>query len=154
MTTIEQLLNTPHIVHLAAREGLPATDVAVREVRMCELQTFIQKCSPFMHAFDEAGALARRVNKETGDVQEASAFDLFKLLADQSPAFMDAAVCVTNQPRAFYEQLLPNEFFDVCAKIVEVNGSFFALRLAPSLIKLAQGAISLGRLLSLQSQPL
>jgi hypothetical protein len=117
-------------------------EIVVREVTMKHLKGFAAACSPFLAAFDEAGELAARDDKSHDD------FALFKVLAENGEAFMKAAAMVSNAPVGFYEQLRPDEFFEVAAKVVEVNGDFFVRALAPTLIRFAKGVSLIGSMLS------
>lgn len=117
-------------------------EIVVREVTMKHLKGFAAACSPFLAAFDEAGELAERKDRAQDD------FALFKVLAENGEAFMKAAAMVSNAPVEFYEQLRPDEFFEVAAKVVEVNGDFFVRALAPTLIRFAKGVSLIGSMLS------
>lgn len=116
--------------------------IKVHEVTMKNLRAFAKACGPFLSSFDESGELAIRGDKKPDD------FALFKVLAENGDAFLDAAALVTNADRTFYERLRPDEFFEVAAKIVEVNGDFFVRALAPALIRFAQGFSQIGSILS------
>jgi hypothetical protein len=118
------------------------TVITVREVTMKDLQAFTAACSPFLSAFDEAGALAVRDGKQPDD------FALFRVLSENGPAFMQAAALVSNAPVEYYERLKPDQFFEVAAKVVEVNGDFFVRALAPALIRFARGVSQIGLMLS------
>jgi hypothetical protein len=133
MTQIE---NLEHVVNVAGH------DIKIREVKMKDLQAFSAACRPFMSAFDEAGDLAVRDGKNPSD------FALFNVLAEHSPAFMQAAALVSNTDVTFFERLRPDEFFEIAAKVVEVNGSFFIKALAPALLKFAQVVSQIGTMLS------
>lgn len=115
--------------------------IIVREVVMRDLKEFAAACAPFFAAFDEAGELGNPDRKPED-------FALFKVLANNSDAFMKAASLVTNANFEFYQKLKPDEFFKVAAAVVEVNGSFFIQALAPALIKFAQGVSQVGLILS------
>jgi hypothetical protein len=119
--------------------------IKVHEVTMKNLRAFAKACGPFLSSFDESGELAMRGDKKPAD------FALFNVLAENGDAFMDAAVLVTNADRTFYERLRPDEFFEVAAKVVEVNGDFFVRALAPALIRFAQGFNQIGSILSSDS---
>lgn len=122
--------------------------IIVSEVTMKNLKQFTEACAPFLSAFDEAGELAA---KPDGDPE---GFALFRVLTKHGDDFMRATALVTNADVAFYEKLKPDEFFKVAAKVVEVNGDFFVLRLAPMLIKFARGVSLIGSMLSgVSSQP-
>lgn len=137
--TLEQVLqDTPRTVIIQGEQ------VTVSEVTMKSLRAFVAACAPFLKEFDEAGRLADRVDKETGDVTPPEEFALFNVLADNTEAFIDAAVLVTNKPRGFYERLKPNEFFEVASLIIQVNGDFFVQSLAPVLAKVAKTLGSIG----------
>ena len=109
---------------------------------MKHLKGFAAACSPFLAAFDEAGELAARKDQAQDD------FALFRVLAENGEAFIKATAMVTNAPVEFYEQLRPDEFFEVAAKVVEVNGDFFVRALAPTLIRFAKGVSLIGSMLS------
>jgi hypothetical protein len=134
---LEQIAGVERSVTLRGHE------IRVREVRMKELRAFAQACSPFLKAFDESGELAQR--KEGEPVDD---FALFRVLADHSEAFMKAAALVSNANVEFFEKLRPDEFFEVAALVVEVNGDFFVRALAPALIRFAQGVSRIGSTLS------
>ena len=130
---LEQIAATERVITVRGHE------VRVREVKMKELRAFAQACSPFLKAFDESGELAQR--KEGEPVDD---FALFRVLADHSEAFMQAAALVTNANVEFFEKLRPDEFFEVAALVVEVNGDFFVRALAPALIRFAKGVSLIG----------
>ena len=113
-----------------------ATKVVVREVTMKNLRLFAAACAPFLKEFDEAGALSMRHDAE-GNVLPPEDFALFKVLSEHSEAMMTAAALVSNCDRAFFERLRPDQFFEVAALVVQVNGDFFVRSLAPALIKFA-----------------
>lgn len=140
---LEQMADVERIVKVRDH------DIKVREVRMKDLKAFAHACSPFLKAFDEAGELAARE-----DGQPPDDFALFRVLADHSEAFMKAAALVSNAPVEFFEKLRPDEFFEVAAVVVEVNGSFFVRALAPALIKFARGVSLIGLTLSNGLSPL
>ena len=119
-------------------------DVEVSEVTMRGFKAFAMACSPFFKEFDEAGRLAERVNPETGDKIPPEEFALFSVLADHSEAFMNAAALVTNKPVTFFQGLAPDQFFEVAATIVQVNGDFFVRNLAPALLRVAKALGSIG----------
>lgn len=139
---LEQMADVERVVTVRGHE------VKVREVRMKDLKAFAHACSPFLKAFDEAGELAVR------DGQPPDDFALFRVLADHSEAFMRAAALVTNANVEFFEKLRPDEFFEVAAVVVEVNGSFFVRALAPALIKFTRGVSLIGLTLSNGLSPL
>lgn len=130
-----------------ARLTIRGYEIIVKEITMKGLKGFAAACAPFLSSFDEAGELASRGDKTPQD------FALFNVLAKNGDAFMAAASIVTNAPVAFYEQLRPDEFFEVAAKIVEVNGDFFVRALAPALIRFARGVSLIGSMLSADSFP-
>lgn len=135
---------------LAGREAkltIRGHDLVVREVTMKHLKDFAAACGPFLAAFDEAGELAGRKDQAQDD------FALFRVLAENGEAFMRATAMVTNAPVEFYEQLRPDEFFEVAAKVVEVNGDFFVRALAPTLIRFAKGVSLIGSMLLGDSSP-
>ena len=131
-TQLEQIAATERVITVRGHE------VRVREVKMKELRAFTHACSPFLKAFDESGELAMRDGKRPDD------FALFRVLADHSEAFMQAAALVTNANVEFFEKLRPDEFFEVAALVVEVNGDFFVRALAPALIRFAKGVSLIG----------
>lgn len=112
--------------------------VRVGEVTMKNFKAFAAACAPFFDEFGEAGRLGRRLDTETGDRQEPQEFALFHVLADHSDAFMAAAAMVTNKPASFYQELAPDQFFDVASAVVKVNGDFFIRSLAPVLLKMGR----------------
>lgn len=112
--------------------------VRVGEVTMKNFKAFAAACAPFFGEFGEAGRLGRRLDTETGDRQEPQEFALFHVLADHSDAFMAAAAMVTNKPATFYQELAPDQFFDVASAVVKVNGDFFIRSLAPVLLKMGR----------------
>ena len=138
------MAGVPHIVTVRNRA------VTVKEVNMKTLTPFAAACAPFLNEFDESGRLGDRRNPETGDPIPSDQFTLFKVLSEHAPAFVTAATLVTDADRKFLEELGPHEFFEVAAKIVEVNGNFFVLRLAPALLRFAQGVSRIGLI---QSNP-
>jgi hypothetical protein len=113
-------------------------DIIVREITMLHMGGFTKICAPFLSAFDEAGDLFAAAGKPQSE------YALFELLAAHCDAFMQAAAMVSNAPVEFYQKLRPDEFFEVAAAVVEVNGSFFVRRLLPAVIKLAQGIQAVG----------
>ena len=124
------------------------TAVLVGEVTMKNFRAFTVACAPFFHEFDEAGRLAERIDKETGDKTPPEEFALFKVLADHSEAFMAAAALVTNKPVSFYQTLKPDQFFEVAAEIVKVNGDFFVRSLAPALLRMGKALGTIGTITS------
>lgn len=118
--------------------------IKVHEVKMKNLRAFTAACGPFLHAFDEAAELASPADPD----KRPDDFALFRLLAEHSDAFMEAAAQVSNAPRTFYEQLGPDEFFEVARLVVEVNGDFFVRALAPALLRFARGVSLIGSTLS------
>ena len=124
------------------------TKVVVREVVMKDLRAFTAACAPFLKEFDDAGILAERRNKETGELEGMEEFALFQCISEHSEAFVLAASLVSNAPVAFLERLRPDQFFQVAALVVEVNGNFFVHRLAPQLIKFARAMGLVGLTLS------
>jgi hypothetical protein len=117
-------------------------EIVVSEVIMENLGEFVEACTPFLEAFDEVGELAAR----TAD-QPPDDFALFKLVSKHSKPFMRAAALVSNANYEFYAKLKPDEFFEVAAAVVEVNGTFFIQRLAPVLIRFARGVSQVGTML-------
>lgn len=118
--------------------------VEVSEVTMMNFKAFAAACAPFFKEFDEAGRLATRVDKETGDVIPPEEFALFLVLADYSDAFTTAAALVSNKPASFYQRLTPDQFFEVASAIIQVNGDFFVRSLAPALLKTARALGMIG----------
>ena len=118
--------------------------VEVSEVTMMNFRAFATACAPFFQEFDDAGRLAMRVDKTTGDKQPPEDFALFHVLADHADAFIAAATLVTNKPASFYQRLSPDQFFDVAAAIIQVNGAFFVRSLAPALVRMARALGTIG----------
>ena len=133
---LEQIAGTERAITVRGHE------VRIREVKMKELRAFTAACSPFLKAFDESGELAMRDGKRPDD------FALFRVLADHSEAFMQAAALVSNANVEFFEKLRPDEFFEIAALVVEVNGDFFVRALAPTLIRFAKGVSLIGSTLA------
>jgi len=132
-----------------------ATKIVVQEVTMKHLQGFTRACAPFLSAFEDKGPMANRI--VDGAELPPDEFALLKLISDHSDAMMVAAALVTNAPKEFYERMLPDDFFRVAAKVLEVNGAFFVRRLAPQLIRFALAMSQIGMTLhnasSLQATP-
>ncbi len=131
--------------------------VTVSEVTMSSMAPFIRACSPFLASFDQIA----EIKETTGELAAAGGsakrvpdrFGFFKTISEHSPAFLDAAALVCDIPdappvpvppgaamtapqlaaRAFLARLRPDEFFHIALAVVEVNGDFFILRLAPAL---------------------
>lgn len=145
---LNSITGNPHVVPVQWRNpttgAVEAVEVSVTEVTMKNLRAFSAACAPFFKEFDEAGRLAERVDKETGDKIPPEEFALFHVLADYSEAFMRAAAMVTNKPVSFFETLAPDQFFEVAAKIVQVNGDFFVRNLAPVLVKVGKALGTIG----------
>lgn len=145
---LDSILGTGKVVRVVQRNAatgeLEDHDVEVHEVTMRGFKAFTMACAPFFKEFDEAGRLAVRVDQETGDRIEPEEFALFQVLADHSDAFINAAVIVTNKPASFYQSLAPDQFFEVAAAIVQVNGDFFVRSLAPALLRVAKALGSIG----------
>ena len=118
--------------------------VEVGEVTMKNFKAFSAACAPFFHEFDEAGRLGVRIDPETGDKKLPEDFALFHVLADHSDAFMLAAALVSNKPVSFFHALTPDQFFEVAAAIVKVNGDFFVRSLAPALLRMGRALGTIG----------
>ena len=118
--------------------------VRVGEVTMKNFKAFSAACAPFFHEFDEAGRLAERLDQETGDKKPPEEFALFHVLADHSDAFMLAAALVSNKPVSFFQALTPDQFFEVAAAVVKVNGDFFVRSLAPALLRMGRALGTIG----------
>jgi hypothetical protein len=108
--------------------------ITVREVRMKHLGAFTRACAPFLKEFDH-------LNPE-------DEFALFKVISEHAEAMVVAASLVSDAPKEFLEQLKPDDFFKIGAKVIQVNGNFFVRQLAPQLIKFAQGMSLVGTMLS------
>lgn len=108
--------------------------VQVREVNMLGLRAFTAACSPFLGAFNDPERLG--ITFVSGKPATPDAFKFFELVSEHSPAFITAAVLVTDAPREWLERLPPDDFIVIADKIVEVNSRFFAHRLAPALVQL------------------
>ena len=111
---------------------------------MKNFKAFSAACAPFFHEFDEAGRLGERIDQDTGDKKQPEEFALFHVLADHADAFIAAATLVTNKPASFYQRLSPDQFFDVAAAIIQVNGAFFVRSLAPALVRMARALGTIG----------
>lgn len=139
---LDSILGNPLQVRVTYRSpttGVPEEAVVeVAEVTMMNFKAFAAACSPFFREFDEAGRLATRVDTNTGDTIPPEDFALFHVLADYSDAFMTAAALVSNKPVSFYQRLSPDQFFEVAAAVIKVNGDFFVRSLAPSLLRMAR----------------
>lgn len=114
--------------------------IQVREVTMAELRPFVALCAPFLKAFDEVEELKKRP-EEGKPINE---YGLFQLLCEHGDSFMHAAALVTNVPVQFYQRIKPDEFFEVAAAVVEVNGDFFIRRLAPKIASLVLAVSRIG----------
>lgn len=145
---LASIVGNPHEVAVEYRN--PATGITekvvveVSEVTMMNFRAFATACAPFFREFDDAGRLAMRVDKTTGDKQPPEDFALFHVLADHADAFIAAATLVTNKPASFYQRLSPDQFFDVAAAIIQVNGAFFVRSLAPALVRMARALGTIG----------
>ena len=145
---LNSITGNPHVVPVQWRN--PATgavemvDVNVTEVTMKNLRVFAAACAPFFKEFDEAGRLAERVDQATGDKIPPEEFALFHVLADHSDAFMLAASLVSNKPVSFFQALTPDQFFEVAAAVVKVNGDFFVRSLAPALLRMGRALGTIG----------
>ena len=123
---------------------LEKVTVEVGEVTMKNFKAFSAACAPFFHEFDEAGRLSVRIDPETGDKKLPEDFALFHVLADHSDAFMLAAALVSNKPMSFFQALTPDQFFEVAAAVVKVNGDFFVRSLAPALLRMGRALGTIG----------
>lgn len=145
---LASIVGNPHEVPVEYRN--PTTGITekvvveVSEVTMMNFRAFATACAPFFQEFDDAGRLAMRVDKTTGDKQPPEDFALFHVLADHADAFIAAATLVTNKPASFYQRLSPDQFFDVAAAIIQVNGAFFVRSLAPALVRMARALGTIG----------
>lgn len=145
---LASIVGNPHEVAVEYRN--PTTGITekvvveVSEVTMMNFRAFATACAPFFQEFDDAGRLAMRVDKTTGDKQPPEDFALFHVLADHADAFIAAATLVTNKPASFYQRLSPDQFFDVAAAIIQVNGAFFVRSLAPALVRMARALGTIG----------
>ncbi len=145
---LASIVGNPHEVAVEYRN--PTTGITekvvveVSEVTMMNFRAFATACAPFFREFDDAGRLAMRVDKTTGDKQPPEDFALFHVLADHADAFIAAATLVTNKPASFYQRLSPDQFFDVAAAIIQVNGAFFVRSLAPALVRMARALGTIG----------
>lgn len=133
MHEIDRLNNAPFVVEVAGHA------VAVYEVTMGNLPKFAAACAPFFDGFERLAA-----DEAAGE----RAHKIFALIAGHAEAFVTAAVLVTDQDRAFFEALRPDEFAKVAEAVLTHNLNFFVQRLAPSLVKLAQNMGALGLMLS------
>lgn len=145
---LESIVGNPATVEVLHRNPttgqLEKVEVSVGEVTMKNFRPFAAACAPFFKEFDEAGRLAERIDKETGDKVPPEEFALFHVLADHSDAFMLAAALVCNKPVTFFQALTPDQFFEVASKIVQVNGDFFVRSLAPALIRMGAALGTIG----------
>lgn len=145
---LASIVGNPHEVPVEYRN--PTTGITekvvveVSEVTMMNFKAFAAACAPFFKEFDEAGRLATRVDKETGDVIPPEEFSLFLVLAEYSDAFTTAAALVSNKPASFYQRLTPDQFFEVASAVIQVNGDFFVRSLAPALLKTARALGMIG----------
>lgn len=149
---LDSIVGAPKVVEVTKRNpttgSMDTHKVEVHEVTMAGFKSFTMACAPFFKEFDEAGRLATRIDQESGDKIPPEEFALFHVLADHSEAFMNAAVIVTNKPVTFYQTLAPDQFFEVAAAIVQVNGDFFVRNLAPALLRVAKALGSIGTTIS------
>lgn len=146
MEQIDQIMQAERSVEVAG------VKVIVHEVTMKHLKAFAAACAPFLSEFDEAGKLSIRTHPD-GTPIPPDDFALFKVLSEHSDAFMQAAAMVSNAPVAWLERLRPDQFFDIAALVVEVNGDFFVRNLAPALIRFARGLGMIGTMLYTASLP-
>ena len=116
--------------------------VTIKEVRMKDLQLVSTVCAPFFDAFDSAGELA----KEREALGKTSETLLYRLLSDHAAHLLKMAEALTDAPSDWLSDLPPDQFFDLAARIIEVNASFFIQRLLPSLQKMAKGVGVIGRI--------
>ncbi len=131
-----------------------STAVTVREVTMVDLAAFIKACSPFLSAMDQL-AEVKETREELGEPlpnvvrKVEDKFGLFRLIGENTDAFLNAAalvVAVEGQAdaRLFLSRLRPDEFFHIALAVVEVNGDFFILRLAPALTEFFKSVSRIG----------
>ena len=129
--------------------------VTVSEVTMDNLPLFIKSCSPFLSAMDQLGEVKETRDEMGEPMPNASRkledkYGLFKLIGDNGPSFLDASsiVCAiegfNGLPRDFLKRLRPDEFFHIALAVVEVNGDFFTLRLAPALTQFFRSVSLIG----------
>lgn len=148
VTELDRVLGLPVVVEVSRTNptsgALETVHVRVSEVTMRNFGTFTATCAPFFGEFGEAGRLAERVNQETGDKTPPEEFALFQVLADHADAFMRAAELVTDKPHTFYQTLRPDQFFEVAAAVVKVNGDFFVRSLAPALLRVGRALGTIG----------
>lgn len=76
---------------------------------------------------------AARTNAVLGDV-----------LAEHADRLLTLATLLTDAPRDWLELLQPDQFFVLAAQVVEVNASFFIVRLFPALQNMAAGIGRIG----------
>ena len=138
-TSLETALGYSGAVSIRGKE------IKVHEITMEHLSTFYSTCAPFFKEFDNGGRLTRKEGA-LGDAPED--FTLFGVICDHADAFMDACEMVTDAGLPFLRSLRPDEFYNIAAKVIEVNGGFFVHALAPALVKLAAGLRNLGATLS------
>ena len=147
MEQLDQITGNPHEVPVLYRNPttgqLEKVTVEVGEVTMKNFKAFSTACAPFFHEFDEAGRLAERLD-QAGDKKPPEEFALFHVLADHSDAFMLAASLVSNKPVSFFQALTPDQFFEVAAAVVKVNGDFFVRSLAPALLRMGRALGTIG----------
>ena len=127
-------------------------EVLVTEITMGNMAGFIRACSPFLAAFDSL-AEVKEVTAAVDDVPAQKKLGdkhgFFKMIAEHNNAFLDAAglVCEVDHDagaRDFLARLRPDEFFHIALAVVEVNGDFFILRLAPALMAFLNGVGRIG----------
>lgn len=145
---LERIVGNPEVVPVTWKNPgtgkLELVNVEVTEVTMKTLRSFSAACAPFFGEFGESGRLSERVNKDTGDKIPPEEFALFNVLADYSEQFIYAATLVSNKPESFYQALTPDQFFEVAAAVVKVNGDFFVRNLAPVLLKVGKALGTIG----------
>jgi hypothetical protein len=107
-------------------------DIDVFEVTMINFQAFTEACAPFLSAFDDPARLGIG-----DDGKKPDGFAFFTEVSSHSDAFLNAAVLVTDAPKAWLQRLPPDDFFVLIQKIIEVNARFFTQRLAPAMLNLA-----------------
>ena len=145
---LDSIVGNPHTVVVdwcnPTTGQIEKVTVEVGEVTMKNFKAFAAACAPFFHEFDEAGRLSVRIDPETGDKKLPEEFALFHVLADHSDAFMLAAALVSNKPVSFFQALTPDQFFEVAAAVVKVNGDFFVRSLAPALLRMGRALGTIG----------
>lgn len=149
---LSEVTSATRTIQLKVRSTL----VTVSEVTMAGLAPFIRACAPFLSTFDQLGEVKEQ-NEELeaagGSTRQlADKFGFFKLIGENTNAFLDAATLVCEVEtrtagagcRDFLSRLRPDEFFHIALAVVEVNGDFFILRLAPAMEKFFHGVGRIG----------